>query len=198
MLIFSTFIITAYAFFDFAPDDLVTFQIDPRTNEKFIENITIPTQIKGAYQVNIGQHALDVQVISPTGRTLYSRMNTSRGNFSINATDIGLYKFLFHNKKSQKLSMTFAIDVLHSIRDSIESQDIDPLEKDLRDLNANLTDVYYGHKFQQIRVETSTDVVREANKRILIFTAIETVIILIVTGWQIWYIKKLFKNSPLF
>ena len=48
-------------------------------------------------------------------------MNTSRGNFSINATDIGLYKFLFHNKKSQKLSMTFAIDVVHSNRDTIES-----------------------------------------------------------------------------
>lgn len=37
---------------------------------------------------------------------------------------------------------------------------------------------------------------KEANKRIYLFTVIETALILGVTIWQMWYIKRLHRKMP--
>ena len=48
-IIYATFLAGVYGFYDFIPDDLVTFTLTANEVTTFFENITEPTYIKGAY-----------------------------------------------------------------------------------------------------------------------------------------------------
>lgn len=183
MLLFATFLLSVNAFFEFQPDDLVTFDIESQSTERFIENITNPTQIKGAYQVNQAREGIDFSVRNPKGRTIHSRMNMTSENFNVNASDIGLYEIVFNNRRKNKLTITYAVDVHQGVSDQVTSKDIDPVEQDLQQIQSNLMEVYYEHKFQQLKYDTQSEAIKEANKRIFVFTVVETIVIVAVTIW---------------
>ena len=50
---------------------------------------------------------------------------------------------------------------------------------------------------QQGRVGEGFSTIKNANERVLWFTLLETIAILGVTFWQVFYIKRLLKNSVL-
>ncbi|CAD8048658.1 unnamed protein product [Paramecium primaurelia] len=198
LFIYATFLVSVYCFYDFIPDDIITFTLTANQEDVLLENITEPTLIKGAYQVNHHKDVIDFSVKTPTGRTIYSKMATNKGNFTVQANEIGLYQIIFNNKKKANQLLTYAVDVVKEKEDKIKSTDIDPLELDIDYIHIGLQELYYDHKFQQIRYESSTQQVKEANKKIYAFTVIETIFIVLVTIWQIWYIKRLYnKRSPL-
>ncbi|CAD8151670.1 unnamed protein product [Paramecium pentaurelia] len=196
--IYATFLVSVQCFYDFIPDDIITFSLTANQEDVLLENITEPTLIKGAYQVNHHKDVIDFSVKTPAGKTIYSKMATNKGNFTVQANEIGLYSIIFNNKKKTNQLLTYAVDVVKDKEDKIKSTDIDPLELDIDYIHNGLSELYYDHKFQQIRYESSTQQVKEANKKIYIFTVIETIFIVLVTIWQIWYIKRLYnKRSPL-
>ncbi|CAD8058845.1 unnamed protein product [Paramecium sonneborni] len=198
LVIYATFLVSVQCFYDFIPDDIITFTLTANQEDVLLENITEPTLIKGAYQVNHHKDVIDFSVKTPNGRTIYSKMATNKGNFTVQANEIGLYQIIFNNKKKANQLLTYAVDVVKDKEDKIKSTDIDPLELDIDYIHNGLQELYYDHKFQQIRYESSTQQVKEANKKIYIFTVIETIFIVLVTIWQIWYIKRLYnKRSPL-
>ncbi|CAD8144022.1 unnamed protein product [Paramecium octaurelia] len=198
LFIYATFLVSVQCFYDFIPDDIITFTLQANQEDILFENITEPTLIKGAYQVNHHKDVIDFSVKTPAGRTIYSKLSTNKGNFTVQATEIGLYSIIFNNKKKANQLLTYAVDVVKDKDDKIKSTDIDPLELDIDYIQNGLQELYYDHKFQQIRYESSTQQVKEANKKIYVFTVIETIFIVLVTIWQIWYIKRLYnKRSPL-
>lgn len=52
-------------------------------------------------------------------------------------------------------------------------------------------DVYYESKLGNMRIEQGLSHLKNANYKIYVLTIIETLGIVMVTCWQIWYIKKL-------
>ena len=116
-IIYATFLDGVCGFYDFIPDDLVTFKLAANEMAAFLENITEPTFIKGAYQVNHHKDVVDLMIKTPTGRTVFSKLATNKGNFTVQADEIGYYRIEFTNRKKGNQLLTYAVDVLKSDND---------------------------------------------------------------------------------
>lgn len=130
--------------------------------------------------------------------------------FALNVTEVGEYHLVFDNSKgSSSKIITFAIDITNAKKginqnknlDQIVKEDLDPLDADLMEIHQQLNvsiykrkDIYFEHRFAQRKFDSGHKSMKDTNTRIMYFTLAETVMIITVTFWQIWFIKRLFSH----
>lgn len=91
----------------------VNFDVGPGREECFYEDVHVGTNINGVFAVTHGSHLdIDVVVLQPGGRQVYTAVREGEGKFMIRADKDGTYKFCFSNKmsmmshKTVKLALT--------------------------------------------------------------------------------------------
>ncbi|KAM3132201.1 hypothetical protein pb186bvf_015661 [Paramecium bursaria] len=181
----------------FQPDDMISFKVDQGSEEIFVEKITQPTIIRGTYFIPLyTQDTIDFKVIDPSGVMIYAKLMKKEAVFSVNVTQLGDYQLIFTNKRAKEDKIvTLAIDVGQSEKEELSSQDIDPIENSVYDVNQRVKDIFYGTKLSQMRSNNAYNQMKSANQRLMYLTFLETFAICGVTFWQVWFIKNLLKDS---
>ncbi|CAD8104428.1 unnamed protein product [Paramecium sonneborni] len=183
---------------DFDPEDLLTFELQSGATEILCETIKKPTTIRGAYfipQFRVDQK-IDFHIKTSNNTLLYSKERVQEGIFKIDIPEKGEYKFIFTNKRTKEpLTITFAIDVHDSHQEFLKLADLDPLTLRIERLSMAMRDNYFYDKMAAQQFEGGLREVQNANNKLLLFSLIEVIGIIAITGWQVFYLKRILSNQ---
>ena len=71
---------------------------------------------------------------------------------------------------------------------------MNPVEQNILKIDKAIKDFQVDNQFAQLRQETHFQTVASANNNVFWFALVESLGVLAVTAWQIYYIKKLLDN----
>ncbi|OMJ93356.1 hypothetical protein SteCoe_3711 [Stentor coeruleus] len=181
----------------FLPEDMITFEIAARGQEEFYEVIdVIPSTIKGAWFLGSSNSKdMDFTIYDPMQNVVFERKSKKEAFFSIEANYQGAYIFAFKNNKVMSgHTITFTYNSGNSTNTILKTEHLTPVENNLLEIQKNIKDFQVDNQFAQLRQETHFKTVASANTNVFWFSLIESVGVIAVTAWQIYYIKKLLDN----
>ncbi|KAK8963229.1 Transmembrane emp24 domain-containing protein p24beta3 [Platanthera guangdongensis] len=140
---------------------------------------------------------VDLIVSSPRGNNVYTSKGTSGGKFEFKAPSSGLYKFCFHNPTKIPETISFNIHVGHipSEQHLAKNEHLDPVNVKIAELRESLESVTLEQRYLKAR-ESRHRLTNESTRRRLIFyTVIEYLTLVLASVLQAWYIRRLFSKS---
>ncbi|KAM3133677.1 hypothetical protein pb186bvf_014223 [Paramecium bursaria] len=176
---------------DFTPDDLLSFTLEKQ--EVLIEEIKAPTKIRGTYFVGAYQKKIKL-VIKDKNNTLYKVENEEQ-IFEIEIKQPGEIKFIFSNKNPDPVQVTFAIDIHNSYNDYLAFSDLDPINQRIELMQINTRDIYVRSKLSQHHYNSGYETLNQAEDKLLIYSLVETISIIAITVWQVFYLKRILSNE---
>lgn len=181
----------------FVPEDMITFEIQARGEEEFYEVIDIvPSTIRGAwFLASSNSKDIDFTIYDPLQNVVFERKAKKEAIFHIDAKRQGIYVFVFKNTKVMTgHSITFTYNSGNSTNTILKSEHLTPVENNLLGIQKSIKDFQVDNQFAQLRQETHFKTVASANVNVFWFSLIESLGVIAVTAWQIYYIKKLLDN----
>ncbi|CAK77274.1 unnamed protein product (macronuclear) [Paramecium tetraurelia] len=184
---------------DFIPDDMIAFELKQGNMEILEEGIHHPTTIRGAYFISMTtKEKINFLIKDPKGNIISSKAAKKEAVFSVNITEPGDYQFLFDNERgSSDQIVTFALDIHNATYEHIKHHDLDPLMKQIQHLQNGINDIMFETKFSQQRRESGYESMQSTHSRLFYFSIFETIIIILVSVWQVYYIKSIIDNRRL-
>ena len=185
----------------FVPEDMVTFEIQARSTEEFYEVIDIvPSLLRGAwFLASENTKDIDFKIEDPLKNVVFEKKGKKEVIFTIEAKRQGIYLFTFESKKiigSQPI--TFTYNSGNSSNTVLKSEHLTPVETNLMEIQKSIKDFQVDNQFAQLRQETHFKTVASANRNVFWFSLVESLGVVAVTAWQIYYIKKLLDNRRVF
>jgi p24 family protein beta-1 len=181
----------------FSPEDLLRFEIGALGEEEFFEAIDIvPSIVRGAWFVSTAESRdIDFTILDPSQIVLFERKSRKEVIFSFEAKRQGVYVFRFKNNRiMQGHTITLALHCGNSSNTVLTSEHLSPVEQQLSTIQKSIKDFQLDSQFAQLRQETHYNTVAGANKNVFWFSLLESMGVVAVTAWQIYYIKKLLDN----
>lgn len=182
---------------NFIPADMITFEISARGEEEFFEDIrNVPSQVRGAWFTSSSESRdIGFYIYDPLKKVVFSREGRKEAVFFFEATRRGVYSFVFKNTKMlQSQSMTFALHCGNSTEEMLQTEHLDPLEKQMLSVQKSVKDFQMDQQFAQLRQESHYQTVADANRNVLWLSFLECFGVIAVSSWQVFYIKKLLDN----
>lgn len=127
-------------------------------------------------------------------------MNQIRGRneglFVFEATQPGLYQFIFSNAKYwEAKDLTFAIHFGNHTDDHASAEHLDPFQDSLNSALHDIKNLYSEVKFSVGRQDSHNKTVRNSLKTNFWIAVLETLCIIGLAGAQIYFIKKILQHK---
>lgn len=136
-------------------------------------------------------------VSSPRGDNVFTSKSSSGDKFEFKAPSGGMYKFCFHNPTKIPETISFNIHVGHipSEQHLAKNEHLDPVNVKIAELRESLESVTLEQRYLKAR-EARHRLTNESTRRRLIFyTVIEYLVLVLASVLQVWYIRRLFSKS---
>ena len=176
---------------------MVNFLIPSLGEEEFYEEIDrLPSTMRGAWFVSSGENKdIDFTIIDPYQEVIFSRKAQKEAIFGFDLKRTGIYVFRFKNNRLMVThSISFALNCGNSTNELLAPEHITPVESKIEGIQKNIKDFQLDNQFAQLRQESHFKTVAAANRNVFWFSLLESIGVIGVTAWQIYYIKKLLDN----
>jgi len=198
------FLLTAFfaIYFQGCLVDAFTFQVDATKEECFYELLNTGEPVGLMFQVVQGGFLdIDVEIKSPDGRVVYTAQRQTEGKYNFGATTAGLYSFCFSNKMSTLTPkvVSFMLNLLKESDkerkdDNVATQEhITPLETAILQLSAELSAVQSEQSYMKMRERAHRNTNESTNSRVVWWSIFEVVMLLAMSAWQIYYLRRFFE-----
>ncbi|KAG8373110.1 hypothetical protein BUALT_Bualt12G0136500 [Buddleja alternifolia] len=146
---------------------------------------------------NSDHPGIDLTVESPGGNIVHTLKGTSGDKFEFKAPRSGMYKFCFHNPQSTPETVSFNIHVGHipSEHDLAKDEHLDPINVKIAELREALESVTLEQKYLKARDVRHRHTNESTRKRVIFYTVGEYILLALVSGLQVVYIRRLFSKS---
>jgi p24 family protein beta-1 len=181
----------------FLPEDLTTFELPTRSEVEFYETVDfVPSTIRGAwFLASDNSKDVEFRVLDPSHTVIFERKNRRETVFKIEATKPGEYVFRFNNHRVMQAHLiTFTFHNGNSTNALLRSSHLSPIEHSLLSAETGLKSFEIESSFGQLRQETQFQVIASANTSVFWLSLAESLGIILVTLWQVYYIKRLLNN----
>ncbi|GAB2294684.1 hypothetical protein Dimus_028879 [Dionaea muscipula] len=140
---------------------------------------------------------IDFTVTSPGGNVVQTIKGTSGDKFEFKAPRSGMYKFCFHNPYSAPETVSFHIHVGHipSEHDLAKDEHLNPINVKIAELREALESVIAEQKYLKARDARHRYTNESTRKRVIFYTVGEYLLLALVSGLQVLYIRRLFSKS---
>ncbi|XP_042052204.1 transmembrane emp24 domain-containing protein p24beta3-like [Salvia splendens] len=140
---------------------------------------------------------IDFTVTSPAGSIVHTLKGTSGDKFEFKAPRSGMYKFCFHNPYSTPETVSFYIHVGHipTEHDLAKDEHLDPINVKLAELKEALESVTAEQKYLKARDSRHRHTNESTRRRVIFYTVGEYLLLALVSGLQVVYIRRLFSKS---
>uniref|UniRef100_A0A7S3DHW7 GOLD domain-containing protein n=1 Tax=Palpitomonas bilix TaxID=652834 RepID=A0A7S3DHW7_9EUKA len=193
VLLLSTFLLAASS---------LTFELDPHRQQCFYDEVKSGARVIGSYEVSQGG-LLDVDVVvkGPDASELFKKDKSGTGRFTFNAEASGEYSFCFSNKMSSvsKKTVSFAIevgdeDLSTGTKGELARQEhIDPIEKGILKLSEAIRGLQAEQEYLKMRERAHRDTSESTNARVLWWSILEASVLVAMSMWQIYYLRRFFE-----
>jgi len=142
---------------------------------------------------------IDVKVSGPDNKIVYEVDREKEGSFQFIANAAGVYKFCFGNTMSTVTGKTlgFHIYVGNAIshHDAAKHEHLTPLENSITQLSEGLYRVKDSLDYHKYRERVCRNTNESTNQRVLWWNVAETSVLVLVSGFQMWYLRRFFERK---
>lgn len=179
----------------FVPELLLTFPLPSRTDEFFYEDVESPVLLRGGFFASAQDETSDVdfQITDPKGTVVYERSASAEGLFHFIAKKKGTYTFIISNHQWMHQKMvTFAVGKGNDT--TLQTEHLDTMEAHVKSIERTLKDIQTESTYLWIRQKSHMKTVESIHQRVFWFCLVEFVILVGVSGFQVYYIKGLLSD----
>ncbi|KAJ5076217.1 transmembrane emp24 domain-containing protein [Anaeramoeba ignava] len=185
------------------------FEIPGDSTKCFSEEFPPDTLIKGKYKSFSYLPRTDFAIHDPREQMLYQKSAIAKGNFAFTTENPGTYRFCFttsntqrgprrNRQMTQKISFTYfsgqsAIDY----DKIIDSEQLTPIEGELKRIDGLIQEITSTMSYMKEREETMRNTNESTNSRVLWFSLLSILTLLITGFWQVYYLKNYFHKQKI-
>ncbi|XP_073128104.1 transmembrane emp24 domain-containing protein p24beta3-like [Henckelia pumila] len=140
---------------------------------------------------------IEFSVTSPAGNIVHNLKGTAGDKFEFKAPTSGMYKFCFHNPHSSPETVSFYIHVGHIPNEHNIAKDehLDPINVKIAELGEALESVTAEQRYMKARAARHRRINESTRRRVIFYTVGEYILLALVSGLQVVYIRRLFSKS---
>ncbi|KAG9395588.1 emp24/gp25L/p24 family/GOLD [Carpediemonas membranifera] len=176
----------------------LSFEVGANRMECFFEDYEIGQVVSGSWHVlSGGTLDMDMKITTPSEFTKYDNRGDNTGSFNFVADEAGTYRFCFINtmhNTANKL-VIFNIEQKKAKKAAATRDDLTPLEDSIVRLSETLSAVQSEQRYLRQREKRHRIITDSTNRRILLWSMIQTFALLLTAAWQVFYIRKFFSRS---
>ncbi|KAF7353024.1 Supernatant protein factor [Mycena venus] len=168
--------------------------VDAGKKECFFEDLHQHDKMTVTYQVGGGGHLdIDFWLADPDSRLLGKQIRQSTGTLSITAEKDGRYEYCFSNQMSAIADKIVSFNVHGIIYVGEDADVVAPIEREIRALASGLQSVKDEQEYIVVRERTHRNTAESTNSRVKWWSVLQAVVLFLVVGWQIYYLKSFFE-----
>jgi len=180
---------------DFVSQYIYLVPLPYKSVADFYENITkVPSLMRGAFlleEANSQKDKIEFKIVAPNNTVIYYSYSYG-AIFSLNLTDTGVYSILFRNYYMNKeVKPTLIMNSGQNL--ILEKESISETEKKLDNLLLFFQKYEEYYKLNRGFRKKGNEQLSENNKYFYIFSLFETIVLIVVSFWQYYYLKHLFE-----
>jgi len=182
----------------FVPELLLTFPLAARSDEFFFEDVPEggpPPLIRGGFFAAASEETSSVEfsITDPKGKVVYKKEDAAEGLFQLLAETPGTYTFCVSNHKwMQEKMVTFAVG--KGKEPHLQSEHLTTMEDHVKSIERTLMDIQTESTYLWIRQKSHMKAVESIHNRVLAFCVVEFLILIGLSGFQVYYIKGLLSD----
>ncbi|OMJ08225.1 Endosomal protein P24B [Smittium culicis] len=169
-----------------------TTVINPGIVECYYEILKKQDHFSISYEV-VGKKQVDFVMKNNNGVVIVNRASMPEGNFGTNAMADGKFEYCFTNRQSHGIVVNFnphspeEEQYLNKIDSSSEVKD------QMRDLSHNVEEVVDHFVFMQSRNTQNENVLQKLQSRVFWWATLQSIALISVCAWQVYYVTSIFK-----
>ncbi|CAB76226.1 Endosomal protein P24B [Schizosaccharomyces pombe] len=169
--------------------------LKPHQRECFYENLRNNDQMSVTYQTNVGGDQLvSMSIYNPAGQIMHQEVPNSMAQYSFTVKNPGKYMYCFYNDALDGESKEVLFNVHGVIYISDEDLDANnPLLGKVRQLHDTISKVKHEQEYFVARERIHRNTAESTNDRVKWWSILQTVILVSVCVFQIFYLKRLFE-----
>ena len=180
---------------NFVSQYIYTIPINKRTQVEYYENITkVPCILQGAFileEAKNEKEIIDFKIVSPN-KTVIFQSSDIASIFSIQINEKGLYTFQFNNRNiNREVRPTFMVNSGQNL--ILEKENLSGTEDKLEKIVAFLQKYEQDRKLTRGFTRRGNEELKKTNKYFYAFSFVETIVLVVVSFWQYFYLKNLFE-----
>jgi len=180
--------------------DGFSFEVGAGLESCFYEVVDQGNPIAVMFQVTGGGFLdIDVTVTSPEGKVIYSGKRENDGRYSFTAPSSGTYSFCFNNGMSTvtQKQIELSVNVRKSIdiyNDIATEEEISPLLDAIQQLDDTIKGIEEDQSYLKMREQAHRSTNESTNDRVMYWSIFEMLILIIMSIWQVYYLRKFFED----
>ncbi|KAJ7937321.1 COPII-coated vesicle protein [Mycena leptocephala] len=169
--------------------------IDAGKKECFFEDLHQHDKMTVTYQVGGGGHWISISgsLSDPDERLLGKQIRQSTGTISITAEKDGRHEYCFSNQMSAIADKIVSFNVHGVIYVGEDADVVAPIEREIRTLASGLQSVKDEQEYIVVRERTHRNTAESTNSRVKWWSVLQAIVLFLVVGWQIYYLKSFFE-----
>ncbi|KYQ90413.1 emp24/gp25L/p24 family protein [Tieghemostelium lacteum] len=175
-----------------------SFKVSAKVEECIYEEIGMDVSFTAMFQVTQGGfNDIDVTILSPDKRVIYQGQRETEGTKTLRSSQAGLYSFCFSNKMSSLTDkmVSFLVSVGESspLREVAKKGDISPIERSIMILSDGVNAVKNEQTYFKLREIEHRNTAESTNSRVLWWSIFEAFVLVTMSIWQIYYLRRFFE-----
>lgn len=163
----------------------------PNSQECYFERMKVGDHFSITFET-AGKLPIEFLLRDNNNAPVYSMPHSGEGSYSYNAIGEGRHAYCFKNNAPHEIVVNFNP---HGPEDEtyLVGHDASPAENEVRKLSHNVEEVRDHFNFMLFRNEIHDQSVSDTQGRMFHWAILQTVALAAVCGWQIYYVRSLFK-----
>jgi len=174
--------------------------VDAHAEECYFDRVAAGTKLSLMFEVVEGGFLdIDVKIIGPDAKVIYTGERESNGKYTFAAHTDGVYTYCFSNKMSTmtpKMVM-FSIDVdegrSKGSLDNVTEVSHNKLEEMIGELSTSLMGVKHEQEYMEVRERIHRAINDNTNSRVVLWSFFEAFLLVAMTLGQVYYLKRFFE-----
>ena len=180
---------------NFVSQYIYTIPINKRSHVEYYENITkAPCLLQGAFileEAKNEKEVIDFKILSPN-KTIIFQATDIASIFSIQIYEKGLYTYQFNNRAiNREVRPTLMVNSGQNL--ILEKENLSGTEDKLNKIVAFLQKYDQDRKLNRGFIRRGDEELKKTNKYFYAFSFVETIVLIVVSIWQYFYLKHLFE-----
>ncbi|PLW10063.1 hypothetical protein PCANC_22843 [Puccinia coronata f. sp. avenae] len=170
-----------------------TIDVQPGQVSCFFEDLHVDDKMTITFQVGGGGHLdIDFWLNDPAGTHLWNVVKRDTGTFTFTATQGGKHEYCFSNAMSTVSSKTVSFNV-YGVMWVVDDAHMAPIELEIKHLASALEAVKEEQQYIVVREKLHRNTAESTNDRVKWWSLVQTAMVLGVTAWQVFYLKRFFE-----
>uniref|UniRef100_A0A6B2LHT3 GOLD domain-containing protein n=1 Tax=Arcella intermedia TaxID=1963864 RepID=A0A6B2LHT3_9EUKA len=174
------------------------FKLEPKVEDCFYEDFVANTKVDVEWSVLDGG-LLDVDIRIFEGNVkIFSKLyfeGREEGKYSFVTRAEGPVGFCFNNEMSRFTVKTCTLSVATKSNEQVKKSDLTAFEQAIQRIEKGMDIIEQEQRYYRIREHTHRNTAESTNTRVYVWSIIESLILLVMSVGQIWYLRRMFDDS---